>query len=185
MLMTKEEIILNEYRDCVSTNPVMARNLIRRLDYKNNYYLLQCIAQTYLDESRFKNGSDVMRKRFVWRKWKMAEKYIIASFTLNSENAEVLYTMGEVRKLNYQDDIAIYCFEEIIKMRPREIAQDKYSRGIDFARELINDAKFELYRLNHDNEHMNLSMQYLSMYKNGLKKGITTIFTPIERFLLD
>ena len=29
-----------------------ARELIKKLNYKDNPYLLQCIAQTYLDESR-------------------------------------------------------------------------------------------------------------------------------------
>ncbi len=183
--MIKEEIILQQYRDTVATDSAIARKLIQKLDYKNNYYLLQCIAQTYKDESHFKIGTDTMRKSFNWRKWKMAEKYIIKAFTINPDNAEVLYTMGAIRKLNYQDDIAIYCFEKIVGMTDKSIAQDKYSRGIDFAKELINDAKFELYRLYNDENHMKLSMRYLSMYKKGLKNGLTTIYEPIELFLLD
>lgn len=174
---------LNNYQETVATDSVKARNYIKRLDYKNNFYLLNCIAQTYLDESRFEDLRNKMRKEINFRKWRMAEKYIIEAFKINSENAEVLYTMGEIRKLNNQNDIAIYCFEKIIETDIETIATGEYGRGISFANELINDSKFELYRLYYET-NPNLSEKYLKMYKNGLKKGFNTIFRPINKFLL-
>jgi hypothetical protein len=177
-------LILDKYRQTVATDSAKARNYIKRLDYKNNFYLLKCIAQTYLDESRFENKSNKMRKEINFRKWKMAEKYIIEAFKINPDNAEVLYTMGEIRKLNYQDDIAIYCFEKLIKLGINEIAKQEYSRGKEFARELVNDSKFELYRLYYY-ENPNLSQKYLNNFKRGIAKGITTIYEPVKKFLMN
>jgi tetratricopeptide (TPR) repeat protein len=124
-----------------------------------------------------------MRKEINFGKWRMAEKYIIEAFKINPDNAEVLYTMGEIRKLNYQDDIAIYCFEKIINTDIKTIATDEYGRGISFAKELINDSNFELYRLYYET-NPNLSNKYLALYKNGLKNGINSIFKPLDKFLL-
>jgi hypothetical protein len=178
-------LLLDKYWDTVTTNSAKARNYIRQLDYHNNFYLLRCIAQTYLDESIFEEyGNSIMRKEINFRKWRMAEKYIIQAYKINSDNAETLYTMGSVRKQNYQDDIAVYCYEKIIKIGVNKIAKQEYSRGIESARELVNDAKFELYRL-YICENPKLSKKYLAMYKKGLEKGITTIFTPLEKFLLE
>lgn len=176
-------LILDNYRETVATDSEKARNYIRKLDYKNNFYLLKCIAQTYLDESRFEDRSNKMRKKINFRKWRMAEKYIIKAFKINPENAEVLYTMGEIRKLNMQYDVGIYCFEKIIDTDIKTIANDKYGRGIPFAKELINDSKFELYRLYYKT-NPNLSKKYLAMYTKGLEKGIHTIFKPLRKFIL-
>lgn len=183
-MMSYESSILQQYRDTVAFDAVKARNYIRKLDYHKNFYLLQCIAQTYLDESLFEDNSNKMRKEINFKKWRMAEKYIIKAFSLNSNNAEVLYTMGKVRKANYQDDIAIYCFEKIIKLGIRKIAKQEYSRGINFAKELVNDSKFELYRLYYYTKPK-LSKKNISEYKNGLNKGVDTIYSPLESFLLD
>ncbi len=175
--------ILEEYRQVVSIDSTKARILIKKLKYKEDFYLLKCIAQTYLDESRFDQYGK-MRVYIDKRKWRMAERYIIKAFTINPDNAEVLYTMGEIRKLGGLNDIAIYCFEKIIATKPKDIAFGEYGRGIQFALELINDAKFELYRLYHK-ENPTLSRRYWEKYKKGLEKGITTIFKPIEQFLMD
>lgn len=180
-----KERILEKYRNTVGTDSVKARVLIKKLDYKEDYYLLQCIAQTYLDESRFEDdGHSNMRMYIDKRKWRMAERYIIKAFTINPDSADVLYTMGEVRKINGQADIAIYCFKKIIKIGIKKIAYGEYWRGIAFAKEMINDSKFELYRLYHE-ESPALSKRYLAMYKNGLKKGIYSIYKPLKKFLLD
>ena len=183
MRSEKIDYMLNKYRELVSSDSRKARACIQRLDYKNNSYLLQCIAQTYLDESRFEDGESILRREINFRKWRMAEKYIINAFSIDSNNAEVLYTMGEIRKLNYQNDIAIYCFDKLIKLGVKKIAKQEYSRGKHFAKELINDAKFELYRL-YFYENPQLSAKYFREYKNGLAKGISSIFTPLEKFLL-
>lgn len=179
-----KENILEEYRTSVGTDSAKARQTIKKLDYKEDFYLLQCIAQTYLDESRFEDdGQSNLRIYFDKRKWKMAEKYIIKAFKLNSDSADVLYTMASIRKLNNQDDIAAYCFEKIIKLGIKKIAHGEYGRGIPFAKELINDSKFELYRIYYDT-NSKLSKRYLSMYKKGLEKGVHTIFKPLKKFLL-
>ncbi|HTI90785.1 MAG TPA: hypothetical protein VL727_09355 [Puia sp.] len=180
--MNKKEI-LAEYRSIVGVNSAKARELIKKLSYKEDYYLLQCIAQTYLDESRL-DENDNMRLSIDRRKWRMAEKYIIRAFEINSDNADVLYTMAGVRKANDQNDIAIYCFEKIIKLGVGRIAKGEYGRGLDFAKELVNDSRFELYRLYHETNER-ISKRYLSMYKRGLKLGIKSIYKPLKRFLLD
>lgn len=179
--MTKKEII-EAYRNTVDTDSVKARQLIKKLDYKEDYYLLQCIAQTYLDESRLEED-DTMREYLDKRKWRWAERYIIKAFILNPDNGEVLYTMGNVRKANGQTDIAIYCFRKIIELGVRKVASGEYSRGIAFAKELINDSKFELYRV-YQKENPALSKRYLAAYKFGLKKGIDTIYRPLRKFLV-
>ena len=183
MATDKFNLTLYKYRELITTDSVKARECIKRLEYKNNFYLLKCIAQTYLDESRFENGSNEMRKDINLRKWRMAEKYIIRAFNIDDDNAETLYTMGEIRKLGNQNHIAIYCFERIIKLGVNTIAKQEYSRGKPFAKELINDAKFELYRL-YFYENPKLSAKYLREHKSGFEKGINTIFKPLKKFLL-
>lgn len=180
--MEKEKII-EEYRNIVGVNSAKARGLIKKLPYKKDYYLLQCIAQTYLDESRL-DAEDNMRVYLDKRKWRMAERYIINAFKINPDSPDVLYTMAGVRKANDQNEIAIYCFKRIIELGIRRIAHGEYGRGVAFAKELINDSKFELYRLFHET-NAGLSKRYLSMYNKGLKQGIHTIYKPLNKFLLD
>lgn len=183
MKIDRFDLLLNKYRDIVAIDSIKARGYIKRLDYKNNFYLLKCIAQTYLDECRFEENSNKLRREIDFRKWRMAEKFIIASFSLNSNHAEVLYTMGEIRKLNFQNEIALFCFERIVKMSVKEISSQEYSRGNAFAKELINDSKFELYRL-HFYQKPKLSIRYLNSYKKGLRNGIPSIFKPLNKYLL-
>jgi hypothetical protein len=178
-----KEKILDQYRNIVGVNSMEARSLIKKLDYKEDYYLLQCIAQTYLDESRL-DENDKLRSKVDARKWRLAETYIIKAFKINPDSPDVLYTMAGVRKANGQDDIAIYCFSRIIELGVRKIAFGEYGRGLMFAKEIINDSKFELYRLYHET-NPGLSKKYLLMYKGGLKKGAHTIYKPLRKFLLD
>jgi len=63
------------------------------------------------------------------------------------------------------------------------IAKREYSRGRDFAKMPINDARFELYRL-HFGEDQKKSAKYLKEYKAHLKRGVETIFHPLNKFLL-
>lgn len=183
MTKAKFDLLLYKYRETVSTDSVKARRYIMKLDYKNNFYLLQCIAQTYLDESRFEDGSNKLRKEINLRKWRMAERYIIKAFIMQDDHAETLYTMGEIRKLGGQNDIAIYCFKRIVKLGVNRIAKQEYSRGRSFAKKLINDARFELYRL-YFNSDPKKSAKYLAEFKVNLKKGVVTIFHPLKKFLL-
>ena len=92
--------------------------------------------------------------------------------------------MGEIRKVNGREDIAIYCFKRIIKLGIKIIATQEYSRGERFARVLINDARFELYRLYY-NTNPDASKKFLQPFKRERNKGVDTIFKPLKKFLLD
>ena len=51
------EMLLQQSYDVYDSDTTKARNLINKMDYKNDHYLLQCIAQTYFNEAKFdKNG---------------------------------------------------------------------------------------------------------------------------------
>jgi hypothetical protein len=176
------EKILRKYRSVVTTDSVKARELIKKLYYKDDPVLLQCIAQTYLDESRFRNDG-TPRLYLDKRKWRMAEKYIIKAFTLNDSCSNILYTMGSVRRSYGQTDIAIYCFKQIIKLGLKGAKYESCEINFDHAQELINDSKFELSRIYHETNNR-LSKRYFSMYKKGLEKGIETIYKPLHEFLL-
>lgn len=180
--MNREQI-LEEYRNILVKDSARARKLIKKLDYKEDPVLLQCIAQTFLDESRFDENRK-QRSELYWRKWKTAEKYLIKAFKIDADCLIVLATMGSARRSSGQDDIAIYCFEKIIKLGIKGAKSPKSNLDRDFAKELINDAKFDLYRLYYY-DNPKLSKKYLAMYKKGLEKGVNTIYTPLDRFLLD
>ena len=146
--MDKNKIIA-EFRETVGIDFAKARSIIKQLNYHNDPYLLQCITQTYLDESRFKNDGK-MRERVDWRKWRLAERYIIKAYLLDDNDVDVLWVMGAVRKLNMQIDIAIYCFKKIVRLGIARIVNGKRNVGLKYAREMINDSKFELYRIYHE-----------------------------------
>src|SRR5215217_414303 len=114
------EKILEKYRVAVCSDSAKARNLIKRLDYQDDTYLLVCIAQTYFDESIF-NDDGTQREYFEGRKLRLAEKYMIRAFTLNEDCIDVLYLLGKVRKAYRQYDLAIYCFKRIIELSPKGI----------------------------------------------------------------
>lgn len=181
--MNKEEKILLEYRNTVGQNSLKARNLIKKLDYKEDHHYLQCIAQTYLDESIFEDDG-TLREYWDKRKWRMAERYIIKAHIINPNCADVLWVMGKVRKLNGQTDIAIYSFEKIIQLGIKGISYAGCKLNVEYAKEMINDSKFELYRIYHDT-NPKLSKEYLSKYKKGLEKGAFTIYKPLKKFLLN
>ena len=92
--------------------------------------------------------------------------------------------MGSIRRHYGQKDIAIYCYKKIIHSGIKK----SYGRLQEFSKstikELINDAKFELYRIYHG-QNTGLSKRYLSMYKKGLLKGTATIYKPLKKFILD
>lgn len=175
--------ILEEFRNVVSIDSKKARNVIKKLEYKNDYYLLNCIAQTYLDESRF-DEDDKLKIHIDKKKWRLAEKYCIRAYEINPENTEVLYTMGEIRKIfEDQVELAINCFEKIVNFDIKDIGVDEYGRGVDFAKELVNDSRFELYRLFYPTEK-SLALRYLKEYEAELKKGTSSIFKPLKQYLL-
>lgn len=107
------ENVLEKYRVAVCVNSAKARKLIKDLNYKDDAYLLTCIAQTYFDESLF-NEDGTQREYFEGRKLRLAEKYIIRAFVLNEDCIDVLYLLGKVRKAFRQYDLAIVGFSCIV-----------------------------------------------------------------------
>lgn len=174
--------ILEEYRETVAIDSEKARWLIKKLNYRNDPYLLQCIAQTYLDESRFDNSGN-LRAKIEWKKWRMAERYIIKAFDLDPNCLIVLYTMGSLRRTRGQNDIAIYCFQKLIKLGAKARKSFDGTLDVDLKLTLINDSKFELYRLYYLSDRR-LSKKYLDGYLQGIEKGVYTIYKPLKKFLL-
>lgn len=178
------EKILEKYRVAVCSDSAKARKLVKRLDYKDEPYLLTCIAQTYYDESAFHDDGNP-REYFEGRKLRLAEKYMIRAFTLNEDCVDVLYLLGKVRKAFRQYDLAIYCFKRIIELNAKGIPAKDRCTDRSLVKVKANDSNFQLYRIYHDLNERALSKKYLSQYKAGLKKGVETIFKPLEKFLLD
>lgn len=175
-----KEKILQKYYDTVGTDSAKARGLIKKLNYRQDAYLLRCIALTYFDESLL-NDDGSQREYFVMRKLRLAEKYIIKAYILNEDCIDILYTLGNIRNGFKQTDLAIYCYKRIIELGRKKIPKEDRS----FVQMQVNDSKFQLYRLYHDKGDFVLSKKYLAMYKNGLKKGIKTIYKPLKNFLMD
>jgi tetratricopeptide (TPR) repeat protein len=110
----EREHLLQRYYELVGHDSLKARNEILKLSYKNDAYLLSCVALTYKDEAMFfKNGN--MRKEFIKEKLLIAKKYIDKSFQLNPRCRDILFTKGEI--YNALDDRfeAIDCYIKIIE----------------------------------------------------------------------
>jgi hypothetical protein len=177
------EMILQEYYDIYDSDTTKARNLIKKLDYKNDHYLLQCIAQTYFDEAKFdQNG--IWNKSSDNRKLRMAERYIVKAFKIKPTCSDVLWTLGKIRWDYGQMDVAIWCFREIIRLGIRGIVYGGCKKELSIGLAQINDSKFQLYRLYYVT-NPSLSKRYLKLYKKGLAKGISTLYEPLEKFLMD
>jgi hypothetical protein len=136
---------------------------------------------TYIDEAQFdENG----KWRFYAdsRKLRMAESYIIRAFELKTTCSNVLWILAKVKTAYGQNDSAIFCYNEIIRKGSRGIIHGCCKSTMDIALAQLNDSKFELYRLYKETNH-SLSKRYLTLYKKGIKKGIFTLFEPLENFL--
>lgn len=176
--------ILGLYSKFVGTDSKKARNLVKKLDYERDPDLLERIAQTYFDESLF-NTDGSQREWFDGRKLKLAEKYIIEAYNLNENSIYVLWTLGKIRKAYNQKDLAIYCFKRIIEIGKRKITGQKQIVDFVILQSKINDSKFELYRLYYLKGDLACAKKYLNSYKGGLKKGVYTLYSPIEKYLVD
>lgn len=180
----RKKKILQKYYATVGHNSAKARDLIKSLNFDEDPYLLQCIALTYFDESLIKDDGS-FRQYFDGKKLRLAERYIIKAYILNEDCIDVLYTLGKIRNGYGQKDLAIYCFKQIIKIGKRKIAAKDKCTDRSLVKIKVNDSKFQLYRLYYDKGDYITSKKYLTLYKNGLKKGIDTIFKPLEKYLMD
>lgn len=178
------EKVLEKYRAAVCVDSVKARRLIKKIDYKEDAYLLTCIAQTYFDESLL-NYDGTQREYFEGSKIRLAEKYIIKAFILNEDCIDVLYLLGKVRKAFRQHDLAIYCFKRVIELSAKGISTKDKCTDRSLLKVKANDSKFQLYRIYHELNENDTSRKYLSQYKAGLKRSMDTIFKPLEKYLLD
>jgi len=176
-----EENIIKEFNAIETENPVRARSLIKKLNYKNDHNLLQCIAMTYLDEAQFDENGE-WRYYADSRKLRMAERYILKAFEIKPTCSNVLWILGKVRTAYGQNDAAIYCYQDIIKLGAKRISNSCCKNDLDISLSQVNDSKFELYRLFKNIDTIK-SKRYLTQYKNGLEKRIFTLFVPLEKFL--
>lgn len=178
------EKVLAKYQVAVCSDSAKARKLIKQLNYREDPYLLVCIAQTYYDESAFYDDG-TPREYFEGKKLRLAEKYMIRAFILNEDCIDVLYLLGKVRKAFRQYDLAIYCFKRLRELSRKVIpAKDKCTNH-SLVKVKANDSRFQLYRIYHALNERALSKKYMSQYKTGLNRGVDTIFKPLEKFLLD
>jgi tetratricopeptide (TPR) repeat protein len=152
------EDILNTYFDIYSENTKEARLLLKKLNYKNDSFLLSSIANSYFKEARLR----------------LAERYVLKAFSLDYLNPKVLWVLGLVKWDYGQIDNAIFCFKEIIRIGTRRVSKTGYNETIDIALARINDSKFQLFRLLKDTNPP-VAKRYLKDYEKGLKKGIFTI----------
>jgi len=173
--------IIEEFNEIEVEFPERARNLIKKLNYKDDHFLLKCIAMTYLDEAQF-DENEKWRYYADSRKLRMAERYIIKAFVLKPTCSNVLWILAKVKTAYGQNDSAIFCYNEIIRKGSRGIINGCCKDTLDIALAQINDSKFELYRL-YKNTNSSLSKRYLTLYKQGLQKGIFTLFEPLEKFM--
>lgn len=150
--------VLQEYRDIYFEDTTKARLLIKKLDFKNDPYLLSEIALSYFDENKIR----------------LAERYILKAFSMDYLNSDVLWVLGLVKWDYGQIDNAVFCFKEIIRIGTRRIKKSGYNKTLDVALAQINDSKFQLYRLLKDSDPP-VAKRYLKEYEKGLKKGIFTI----------
>jgi tetratricopeptide (TPR) repeat protein len=161
-----KEITLKKFDKIYFKDFKKARDLIKKLDYKNDHYLLTCIANTYLDEGKLS----------------LAERYIVNAFEIKPNCSDVLWTLGIVRWDYGQTDVAIYCFKEIIKLGIKGIVKGGCKKRMDIGLAQINDSKLQLYRL-YKKDKPSLAKRYLTLYKKGLANGIFTLYKPLENFI--
>ncbi len=180
--MEKDRLkIIDEFYEIELNDPSRARELIKKLDYKNDHNLLKKIAMTYLDEAQFDNSGNW---RFFpdWRKLRMAERYILKAFEIRPSCSLVLWILGKVRTAYSQNNAAIICFQDIIKMGAKRISKSCCKLEYEDALAQVNDSRFQLYRLFYKTD-TSKSKQYLAKYKKGLESGIWTMFDPLNDFL--
>jgi hypothetical protein len=174
--------MLSEFYKIVDENPAKAREIIKKLDYKNDHYLLKCVAKTYWDEAKFDKYGN-WNKKTDERKLRMAERYIVKAFEIKPTCPDVLWLLGFIRWDYGQIDVAIYCFKEIINLGVSRIVYSGCKNELSVGLAQINDSKFELYRLLYD-INPSLSKKYLTSYKKGIAKGVKTLYSPLDNFLL-
>lgn len=177
-----KEIILQKFYDTVAFDSEKARAYIMKLEYSQDAYLLSQIALTYRDKAMFfKNGR--IRKRYIERKLISAKRYIDRAFKLQPNCKNVLYLKGTIYSALGERFTAIDCYAKIIEDGVR-LDTDYNCSDSDksYVEMIINDSHLQLYRL-FKSTNIKLANKLLKEYKKHLKKGVQTIYIPIENFL--
>jgi len=156
-ILDKNQII-QEYYDIYFEDTTKARDLIKKLDYKNDPNLLAEIATSYFDENKLR----------------LAERFAIKAFELDSLNPRVLWILGLVKWDYGQLNSAIFCFQEIIRIGTRRVNKTGYGEDLNVALSRINDSKFQLFRLLKKIKPT-VAKRYLKEYEKGLQKGFLTL----------
>jgi tetratricopeptide (TPR) repeat protein len=180
--MDKKNKQLEKYHKLVGVNSLKARKEIEKIKFQNDTYLLSCIALTFKDEAVFfKNGN--MRKIFLKKKLDLAKNFIDDAFKLNPTCRDMLFIKGAIYNALGDKRTAIDCYIQILKLDENLSKEYNCSNSnLAFVQMLLNDARFQLYRLFYDLEDFDLSSKFLKEYKSQLKKGIDTIYKPLEYF---
>lgn len=175
--------ILERYSELLVPSSTKARRLIQRLDYKNDPALLLRIAQTYLDECMFYDDGK-QRDEIVWRKWTFAMKYAREAYWLDQKCLMVLSMLGTIWKAAGNYELAMASNEVVLQLAKEKDYSHCYGIDEELDQELINDSRFELYRL-HFYTKRKLANKYLAAYKRGLERGVKTIYHPLEKYLCE
>ncbi|HEY5592367.1 MAG TPA: hypothetical protein VIK55_15295 [Paludibacter sp.] len=156
-ILNKDKI-LDEYFNIYFEDTTKARELIKKLDYKNDPNLLSEIATSYFDENKLR----------------LAERYAFKAIVLDYLNPKTLWILGLIKWDYGQIDNAIFSFQEIIRIGKRRIEKTGYGEDEEVALARINDSKFQLYRLLKDTKPA-VAKRYLREYEKGLEKGYLTL----------
>jgi tetratricopeptide (TPR) repeat protein len=173
------------FNDLVVKDSAGARYIIKQQHgYKQNAYCLRCIALTYKDEAMFKTETE-MRRRFINRKLQLAKKYIDMAFLLAPDCRDVLYIKGVIYNAMGDTYAAIDCYIRVLEIEENLDKEYNCSESdLPFVQMILNDSRFQLYRLFHDLDSMELSNDFLKEYKKYLRKGVNTIYWPLKKFLM-
>lgn len=176
--------ILNKFNTLVSKSSVQARDLLwSSFDCSSDGYLLSLIALTYRDEAIFfKNGN--LRKVPKKDPLFYSKFYIDKSYNLTPNCITTLYTKGTIYDLHDELEIAISCFEKILNLSLKNVKEfNCNNESKSYIAMVVNDAKLKLYQLYYDIGDKEQSDLFLQNYKEGVSKGVNTIYTPLSKFL--
>jgi hypothetical protein len=150
--------VIQKYHEIYFENTTSARNLIKKLDYKNDPNLLAEIATSYFNEDKLR----------------MAERYAIKAIVLDYLNSRTLWILALVKWDYGQIDNAIFSFQEIIRIGISRINKCGIDETKESALARINDSKFQLYRLL-INSKPAVAKRYLRMFEKGVENGLFTL----------
>jgi tetratricopeptide (TPR) repeat protein len=173
---------LENYDKLIVGDPKKARDEILKLKYQDNAYLLMCIALSYRDEAIFfNNGKE--RKFIKLDKINLAKEFIDKAINISPNCRDVLFIKGTIYDVLDNVEIAIDCFIKIIKNGENQTYSFNCSSSeLWYVQMIINDAHLKLYQL-FKASNKKLANKFLREYKSNIKRGVKTIYMPLEKFL--